>query len=244
MRGEQHALIGILSGSLALAPWISTLPPELVLIAFGGIFLGSLAPDADSPDAAIMHGLRSRRGYFRRLKRHTAPILPLIGTFIRYFIYVPLSAILLVASIGRVRPHHRGVLHSLPGISLTTATLIAYIWLTASVFGDPDPLPVAVFGAAFFAGCFLHLLADSTTRGGIAWMLPFSRRKLRGRVAPGSRLEKRPELLGAVLGASTFLCLIAEPLLAIPGTTAKMVSGMLAGGIWALFLALSGVRIH
>jgi len=244
MRGEQHALIGILSAGLALAPWMKTLAPELVLIAFGGIFLGSLAPDADSPDAAIMHGLRGRKGYFRRLKRHTAPILPVIGTFIRYFIYFPLSAILLVASIGKVRPHHRGVLHSLPGISLTTVTLTAYIWLTTSIFGDPDPVPLAVFGAAFFAGCFLHLLADSTTRSGIAWLLPFSRRKLRGTVSPGSRLEKRPELLGAVLGASTFICLIAEPLLLVPGTTVKMLSGLLAAGVWALFLACAGVRIH
>ncbi len=244
MRGEQHALIGILSAGLVLAPWMGILAPELVLIAFGGIFLGSLAPDADSPDAAIMHGLRGRKGYFRRLKRHTAPILPVIGTFIRYFIYFPLSAFLLVASIGKVRPHHRGVLHSLPGISLTAITLSGYIWLTASIFGDPDPVPIVVFGAAFFAGCFLHLLADSTTRSGIAWLLPFSRRKLRGTVSPGSRLEKRPELLGAFLGSSTFVCLIAEPLLLVPATTVQMISGALAAGVWTLFLVCSGVRIH
>lgn len=244
MRGEQHALIGILSAGLALAPWLGTLAPELVLIAFAGVFLGSLAPDADSPDAAIMHGLRAKKGYFRRLKRHTAPILPIIGAFIRYFIYFPLSAFLLAASIGKVRPHHRGVLHSLPGISLTTITLSGYIWLTASIFGEPDPVPVCVFGAAFFAGCFLHLLADSTTRSGIAWLLPFSRKKLRGSVSPGSRLEKRPELLGAVLGSSTFVCLIAEPLLMVPGSTVQAISGVLIAGVWAAFLALSGVRIH
>jgi inner membrane protein len=242
MQGDQHVLISVLSAGLMLAPWLSAIDPLWTVLLLAGVFIGSLAPDADAADAAIMHGLRGGRGLLRRLRRHTVLTLPAVGYTIRYLIYYPLSALVWFVTLGRVRPQHRGFLHSLFGILLTTACLIGYLWLILAYFGVGRPIQLAVFGAGFLAGCLLHLVEDSCTRSGICWWYPLSSRRVRGNIAAGGRRERRPELFGSLIGGCTLVLLIAEPLLGVSQTAAAVVSLLLLPALWGAFLATAGLE--
>lgn len=242
MQGDQHVLISVLSAGLLLAPWLTSVDPVWTVLLLTGVFIGSLAPDADAADAAIMHGLRGGRGLLRRLRRHTVLTLPAVGYTIRYLIYYPLSALVWFVTLGRVRPQHRGFLHSIPGIVLTTGVLIGYLWLLLGWAGYENRAALALFGAGFLAGSFLHLVEDSCTKGGICWWYPLSDRRVSGNIAAGSRRERRPELFGSLIGGCMLILLIAEPLLGLTRTAAEMASLVLLPTLWAIFLANARLR--
>lgn len=245
MQGDQHVLINLLTAGTALAPWIAGLPPGWLLIIFAGVFAGSLAPDADAPGSAIMRGLRPGRGAYRGLARHTVLVLPLIGYTIRYLIYYPVSAVVWLISLGRIKPHHRGLLHSFCGAIITSLLFTLYLAAVVTVLTGTTPLAsLGVFGTAFLAGCLLHLLGDSATRSGVAWWLPFSARRAAGRVTTGRRWDARPDLLATVLGAAMLLLLVAVPVLGIPGESAQLAAPAVATVAWAAFLVFSGVKIE
>ena len=60
LRGDQHVLITLFSGGLLLAPHIALLAPGEIAALLFGLFVGSLAPDADATDAAIFHTTGAR----------------------------------------------------------------------------------------------------------------------------------------------------------------------------------------
>ncbi|NYT06044.1 MAG: metal-dependent hydrolase [Methanomicrobiales archaeon] len=241
MRGDRHVVLGVFSATLLLAPWLGTLDPGFCLSAVAGVFIGSLAPDADAADAAIFRGFSGGRGLFRRLIRHTVLVLPLVGYVIRYGIYYPVSALLWICTLGTIRPQHRGFLHSLPGAFATTGILLLYGALLFGHMGLSLPLHAIVFGAGFFAGAVLHLLADTCTRGGIAWGFPFVPLRLAGSFPGGSR-DRRPEILAGLLGGGTVLFLVAAPLGMLPAAVAPAGAACYAAAIWALFLHDTGVH--
>ncbi len=76
---------------------------------------------------------------------------------------------------------HRGVVHSLFACSFFTAAL--YVFLNHGGFGG-----AIAWGFGF--GYLTHLLGDSMTKGGIAWLRPFRDRKVRGPLRTGSTAEE------------------------------------------------------
>lgn len=244
MQGEQHVGISVLSAGVVLGPWIGTFDPVVLLLAIAGVFIGSMAPDADAEEAAILHGLRGGKGTVKQIRRHTVLGLPWFGYIIRYLIYFPVSALLWVVSLGRIRPHHRGILHSFTGILAVSAIFLTYLWILLSWAGfSPGPL-VLVFGAGFFAGCCLHLLEDSCTRSGIAWAYPFSKARISGSITQANKKEKRPERFIAILAPLMLITLIAQPILGLSQDMATELPILLLIIAWALFLAHADIRLH
>ena len=76
MRGDQHVLITLFSGGLLLAPHVAVFAPSEVAALLFGLFVGSLAPDADATDAAIFHTrIPGLKGPTRGLVNGAAPAL-------------------------------------------------------------------------------------------------------------------------------------------------------------------------
>ncbi|MFY9193815.1 MAG: metal-dependent hydrolase [Methanoculleus sp.] len=209
MRGDQHVYISLTTAGLFIAPWVSALDPVLIATILFGVFVGSLAPDADAADAAIFSGrfggTKGRRG---QIMNGIAVVLPIFGYTIRYLIYYPLSLIFSIILRKSYRHRHRGLLHSLAGVGLTSLLLSGYLALILVWLGVPLTL-LPAFGLAFFAGCILHLMEDTCTPAGVAWLYPFSRRRLAGSVRTWGNLEVRPEIFAVALALTTAAVLIA-----------------------------------
>ncbi|RXE55869.1 hypothetical protein ABH15_06525 [Methanoculleus taiwanensis] len=243
MRGSQHVLISLFSAGILLAPLVPILGIELTCIALLGVFVGALAPDADATDAAIFHReIHGLKGVHGHIINTAAVVLPVFGYTIRYLIYYPLSLFFLAAFGKRYRHQHRGLLHSLIGIAMTTFVLLAYI-SAIFLWHGWEPMPrIPLFGIAFFAGCFFHLMEDTCTPSGVAWLYPFSRVRTCGMIRTASMLEIRPGAFALVLGligvataAAAFFELVPIRELAVISVGALILP-------WLLFLTASRVR--
>ena len=201
MKGEQHVFYTLLSLAVFLPLILATdrlSPAELIVFTIG-VFVGSLAPDADAADSAIMHGLAGGKGTVRTARRHTVIILPFFGYLIRYLIYYPISALVFIVSLGRIKPKHRGLLHSLFGTTVAAAILTIYLrlisdlllalFLAADVTAAIDSF-LMVFCAGLLFGAIMHLIEDSCTHEGVYWLFPFGNVKLSGTLTPSSRKNR------------------------------------------------------
>ncbi|MBQ4414520.1 MAG: metal-dependent hydrolase [Methanomicrobium sp.] len=219
MKGEQHVFYTLLSLAVLLPLILAVLNSSeyttlTALIVFTtGAFIGSLAPDADAADSAIMHGLAGGKGTVRTARRHTVIILPFFGYLIRYLIYYPISALAYLVSLGRIKPRHRGLLHSLFGtlaaavilaiyLRLITDILLAAIFAADIVSAIDSYLPVFCAGILF--GAVMHLIEDSCTHEGVYWLFPFCNVKLSGNLTPKGR---KNGLIIVVLGIAAIISL-------------------------------------
>ncbi len=178
-----------------------------------GTFIGSLAPDADAADSAIMHGLTGGKGTTRTARRHTVIILPFFGYLIRYLIYYPISALAFIVSLGRIKPRHRGLLHSLFGTVTVAVILTIYLWLIsdlllAAFFAAEITAMIDSYLPAFCAGIIfgavMHLTEDSCTHSGVYWLFPFGKTKLSGTLTPKSHKNR---LIAVLLGTAAIISL-------------------------------------
>ncbi len=243
MRGDQHALISLFTTAMLLAPWAFTVEPQLIALVLFGVFVGSLAPDADAADAAIFHGrIRGLNAIGGRIVGAAAVVLPVFGYTIRYLIYLPLSLIFWVLFRKNYRHQHRGLLHSLVGVALTTLILLCYLLALSVWLGRVPAGMLAVFGASFFVGCILHLVEDSCTTAGVAWLFPLSRRRICGRVRPMGLLELRPAVFVLLLGAGTAALVVARHIGGFGDR--EVVVASVAGTLllWMLFLLAARVQ--
>ena len=207
MRGDQHVLITLFSGGLLLAPHVTVFAPSEVAALLFGLFVGSLAPDADATDAAIFHTtVPGLTGVTRRIAGVTAGVLPAFGYLIRYGEYYPAAGVFYLLSGGRLKAGHRGVLHSLLGVVLCTGLTGLYCAVALHLLDWSAPTLLALGVVGFGAGALLHLAEDSCTPGGIAWLYPLSSRRVRGRLRSGGRTDPRTRLFAAVLGAAMWGC--------------------------------------
>ena len=238
MRGDQHVSLSLATAGLLIAPWAPVLDPTLIAVLLFGTFVGSLAPDADAVDAAIFNGrIGGAKGKRGQVLNGLAVVLPVFGYTIRYLIYYPLSLIFSLLLRKSYRHRHRGLLHSFAGVGLTSLILSGYLALILTWLEWPLSL-LPAFGCAFFAGCVLHLVEDTCTPAGIAWLYPFSRRRMAGRVRTQGDLEVRPVAFTIVLllaAAGVFLAPFVTPvspedlrLLALVGTPL----------LWVLFMLI------
>ncbi|MDI6718015.1 MAG: metal-dependent hydrolase [Methanomicrobiales archaeon] len=229
MKGGHHVFLSLCTAAAMLAPAIGVLPLPALGAVLAGIFVGSLAPDADAADASIYHVRRGRLG----------PLLPLFGYTIRYLIYYPLTCVFRIVFGSRARPRHRGLLHSAVGVALASLLLTLYIRLILLGLGLPGDSILTLFGAGFFGGCILHLLEDSCTPMGVAWWFPFRTTRLTGGIRTRSG-DLRPLLFGIALAlAAAFLLAAPE----MPTLLQNPVAGAaVAIVLWSVFLAAAGVH--
>lgn len=242
MRGDQHVSLSLATAGLLIAPLVTTIDPVLIAVLLFGVFIGSLAPDADAADAAIFNGrIGGVRGKKGQILNGFAVVLPIFGYTIRYLIYYPLSLIFSLILRKSYHHRHRGLLHSLPGVGLTSLILTVYLLLIFTWLGvSPRFLPA--FGCAFFAGCILHLMEDTCTPGGVAWLYPFSRRRIAGHVKTQGNLEVRPAAFTIVLALTTVGILIA-PLVTTASPEDLWYLALAATSIlWLFFILVSRVR--
>ena len=149
----------------------------------------------------------------RTARRHTVIILPFFGYLIRYLIYYPISALVYLVSLGRIKPRHRGLLHSLFGtlaavvilaiyLRLITDILLAAIFAAEITAAIDSYLPVFCAGILF--GAIMHLIEDSCTHEGVYWLFPFGSVKLSGNLTPKGR---KNWLIIVVLGIAAIISL-------------------------------------
>lgn len=241
MRGDQHVSLSLATAGLLIAPSLPALDPALIALLLFGVFVGSLAPDADAVDAAIFNGrIGGAKGKRGQVLNGIAVVLPIFGYTIRYLIYYPLSLVFQLLLRKSYRHRHRGLLHSFAGVGLTSLVLSGYLALILTWLGGPLAL-LPAFGCAFFTGCVLHLIEDTCTPAGVAWLYPFSRHRMAGRVRQGA-FEVRPTAFAIVL------MLAAAGLFVAPFVTGASPEGLgllaLAGApvLWLLFMLVSRVR--
>jgi len=239
VKGVHHLLLTSATGGLALVPLSPLIPsgwlPPLAL----GLIIGSLAPDADAADAAILHpGLPGRGTRARGFSRW---ILPFFGYLIRYLVYYPVWAVLRLLFGRRCSLAHRGLLHSLLGAALTALLTSAYVALLLLFTGGAACDLLLPFGSALLAGSLLHLVEDSSTVTGIRWAYPWSERTVHGSIRTGA-WDLRPTAFIVLLAAGGGM-ILACPLYAgwvTPYQAPAMLLFLLLA--WGIFLLVSGVR--
>ena len=242
MRGDQHVYISLTTAGLLIAPWLTVLDPALIAVLLFGVFVGSLAPDADAADAAIFHGriggVKGKRG---QIVNGLAVALPVFGYTIRYLIYYPLSLVFTLILRKSYRHRHRGLLHSFAGVALTSLILSGYLALILTWLGVSLAL-LPAFGCAFFAGCILHLIEDTCTPAGVAWLYPFSRRRVAGRVRARGLVEVRPAAFTIVLAIAAAGFAVAPFVTTTPIQELGFFALVAALVLWLLFMLVSRVR--
>ena len=242
MRGDQHVYISLTTAGLLIAPWLTALDPALIALILFGVFVGSLAPDADAADAAIFNGrLGGVKGKRGQVVNGLAVALPVFGYTIRYLIYYPLSLVFALILRKSYRHRHRGLLHSLPGVGLTSLLLSGYLAVILTWLGVSLAL-LPAFGVAFFAGCILHLIEDTCTPAGVAWLYPFSRRRLAGSVRTWGNFEVRPAVFAIVLALAAVTVLIAPVVTSATAEELRLLAPLAALLLWGLFMLTCRVR--
>jgi len=229
MKGSEHLGLSLLSGGLLFMPLLPASPP-LYIIVFLGLFIGSMAPDADVKGSAINNGRRFS-------------LLTLLFSYtIRYLIYYPVSLVFMAIYGKRCTPRHRGLLHSLPGILIMSALIAFFLLIGADFLDISSPGQILLFTCAFFFGALVHLTADTCTLSGIGWFFPISRRRWSGTIRTGESSDIRPLLYLSALGlANLFILFLPE--YGVVGDALYPFSGIASlAFLWLLFFLSAGVR--
>jgi membrane-bound metal-dependent hydrolase YbcI (DUF457 family) len=191
MLGRHHITLSVGTVAVVVLP-LFMLYPIPVLIILTGTAIGSLIPDADSPDAAIFHSeVKGLTGGYSNLINVVAILNPVFGFGTKYLIYKPAVRFYdsVVFDEYGIKEDHRGFLHSFLGVG--TATMLTGVYtLSVLVFLDLlwfTGLGLFLFG--YLVGALLHLLEDSCTKSGIQWNYPFQSWKLRGEISTTARPE-------------------------------------------------------
>lgn len=264
MLGKDHITLSVFTVSLILMPL-------LTMEGWGGIFIlaviaagiGSLAPDVDSPDAAIFHKrVRGLKGTTRKLfDGWVGPFLPTFGYILKNLIYRPSVKVIQflvkkdkLSLQYKVTEAHRGVLHSNLGLVITIIFLLIYslILKLALLQGGSDVLSlraILVFCLAFSLGFFLHLVEDACTVSGINFTFPFSKRLLfKGKIKTGEKdkYAKITDGFGGYLGVLNIGYFIGPSMLEEEITVTALEWELIVVGLvllsWLIFFKISGMK--
>ncbi|MDK2974391.1 MAG: inner membrane protein [Methanofollis sp.] len=233
VKGDEHLAISLATAAVVLVPWISLAQPEWLVAALFGVFIGALAPDADANDSAIFHtrvpGVKGKR----------LIILPIFGYVIRYLVYYPISLPFIAVLGERGMPRHRGILHSAIGVGLMTMVLGIYAWVIGIVgLHIAWDTGYTVFLLGFLGGSVCHLLEDSCTRSGVAWLFPLSEHRTRGAIVTGGN-DWRPSIYAAAMAAAAVGLFVAGATGRIPGGFLPYAGIALAAALWVFFLFIA-----
>lgn len=187
MLGRHHVSLSVATVGLVVLP-LFTLYPMLAMVALVGAAIGSLIPDADSPDAAIFH--QEVRGV-NDLLNAPGVLYPAFGYVTKFLIYKPVVRFYdtMVFDQYDIGERHRGFLHSLLGLVTLTVLTGLYLLPVLFVLDLLSIIGLGVFLAAYLVGAVLHLIEDSCTKSGIQWNFPFQSWKVRGRLTTTARPE-------------------------------------------------------
>lgn len=252
MLGRHHLLLSVATVSLVVAP-LFIHHPLPVLLVLAGTAIGSVIPDADSPDATVFHQeVRGLNGSAGEPLQAVAAFFPAFGYVTKYLIYKPAVKLYdsLVFEEYDIEERHRGFLHSFLGLG--TATVITGIYLVAIllVLGLSVTLSLLAFLAAYLVGALLHLAEDSCTKTGIQWNYPFQEWELKGQLTTTATPEDVKYqngflvLLGSLAGSSFLLSATTTD---IPPIALSLFGAVLAAVLWVVFakwVAKCRVRPH
>lgn len=260
MLGKDHITLSVFTVSLLIMPFFTdyALLFILAVIAAG---VGSLAPDSDSPDAAIFHdkikGLKGNTANI--LNSLIGPILPIFGFIIKFLIYHPsIKAIQFLTKKDKlslqyeVTEAHRGILHSNLGLAIAVVFLFIYGIILMLFFPDMLSLQaILIFTFAFSIGFFLHLIEDTCTVTGINFSFPFSKKLyFKGKIRTGKKdkYTKYTNSFGGYLGALNvgyFLApSLAEKHVKLTLLHWELIIIVVVILSWAIFIKISGVKKH
>ena len=252
MLGKNHIILSLFTASAILMPFLfDGTNTGLFILAMIGVGIGSLAPDADSPDAAIFHKkVRGLKGDTRKIiDAWIGPFLPIFGFILKFLIYHPAVKIIQflvkenkISLHYRVTETHRGILHSILGLLISFMALLIYSSILMLIF--PELLSIKallVFNVAFSIGFFLHLLEDSCTVSGVNFTFPMSKKLLfKGKVRTGKfdyTTGAFESWLGALnVGHFLVLALNINPI------QIELIVILIIILSWLIFIRLSGVK--
>lgn len=236
MLGRHHVSLSVATVALVVLP-LFTPYPGLSMIALVGAAIGSLIPDADSPDAAIFH--QEVRGVSDLLNA-PAVLYPAFGYVTKYFIYKPVVTFYdtIVFNQYDISERHRGFLHSFLGLFTLTVVTGLYLIPVLFMLDLLSSIGLGVFLAAYLAGAILHLVEDSCTKTGIQWNFPFQAWTVRGRLTTTARPEDTKYQRGflTVLGLGAGAMFILPSIIEYVSAFLLAMSGFIIGLIlWVGF---------
>ena len=240
MLGRDHLLLTIATVSLVLAP-LFTRYPTVVLVALVGTAIGSLIPDADSPDAAIFHmNVSGLRGGIGSVLNSIGILYPVFGYVTKYLIYKPSVQFYdsFVFTETNIEERHRGFLHSFLGLGTATVLTGVYLLPLLYVLGIVSVVFIGVFLLAYLTGAILHLVEDSCTKSGIQWHYPFRQWRIRGNLTTTTRLADTiyQRVFSVILGGGVVLLFFLPSIYSEISPILFALIGTVAGGVlWLCF---------
>ncbi|HDN65206.1 MAG TPA: metal-dependent hydrolase [Methanosarcinales archaeon] len=257
MLGKDHIILSLFTVSAIFMPFLlDRTNTGLFVLAMIGVGIGSLAPDADSQDAAIFHTkVKGLKGGTRKLiDTCIGPFLPIFGFIQKFLIYLPAVKIIQflvkenkISLQYRVTETHRGILHSVLGLLISFAALLIYSSILMILF--PELLSIKtllVFNVAFSIGFFLHLLEDSCTVSGVNFTFPMNKKLLfKGEVRTG-KIDYSTGAFESWLGALNVGHFLASALskenASINSIQIELIVILIIIISWLIFIRLSGVK--
>lgn len=251
MLGRHHLTLSVSTVAIIVFP-LFTSYPHFVMLALLGAAIGSLVPDADSPDAAIFHsevkGLK--KDSFSDLVQITAVLNPIFGYVTKYLIYKPAVKFYdrVLFSEYEIAERHRGFLHSFLGLGTLVLLTAIYMLPVLYFLGLVWLVGIGVFLLGYLGGAVLHLVEDSCTKTGIQWNFPFQSWKIKGELTTTARpKDMRYQryfllILGVGAAAMFFVPSIVEGLSII---VFSLIGLLVAVVSWTVFaVGVARCRIH
>lgn len=243
MLGRHHLLLSLFTVIILFIPYFDE-RFELTLIVLIGIAIGSLIPDADSPDAAIFHEhIRGIPGNLGKLVNNLfAGLFPIFGIITKYAIYIPAVFVLghTILKKYHITERHRGFLHSFIGIGTATILTGTYLLVFLFLFELFSYVYFIAFMIAYILGALLHLLEDSSTKTGIQFNYPFSNLVLYGRMITRPEFAKPIDIFTGFFGLIILLLFFAIELdyIVYPNWIITLSSIIFVFVVWLIFLLI------
>jgi membrane-bound metal-dependent hydrolase YbcI (DUF457 family) len=111
------------------------------------------------------------------------------------------------------------------------------LYLTPALF---PILPLA--GIAFLTGGLFHLLEDTCTVSGVAWVYPFRTGRFCGSIQTGNAWDIRPKVYEGMLAAGIVVLVIASSQWPYTSDSLPGMGAVLLIALWIVFLTASGVH--
>lgn len=234
MKIDHHILGALLVGGLFIFPVYFILPffglPQSLGVLFSilfGLLCGALYPDTDCRESRIFKMKQDKKkiDYQEsyedwKIKKNMqeiknffllvySSILIIFGFILRFIIYFPTCFIIYITCGKYLRKgefinQHRGVSHTLIGVTVSTGLFFILFYLINLCFKFA-PTEYIIFSTIFFfIGCNLHILQDSISKSGIQYLSPFKKTTIYGNYSAFSK-DSRIFFLNITLGIVTIL---------------------------------------
>jgi membrane-bound metal-dependent hydrolase YbcI (DUF457 family) len=242
MLGRHHLLLSLFSIAPLLVPYFKD-NIQLILVISIGVAIGSLMPDADSPDAAIFHEKLDVKGTLGKIiNRLFAPLFPIFGYTTKYAIYKPAVFIFGNTFLKKynIIEQHRGFLHSFIGVSTATIMTAIYLLIVLLLFKLFNITYFISFLLAYVFVAFMHLLEDSTTVTGVQFNYPFSNLILKGELITKPEFATKPTIFTYFLIGVTGTLFLGMELkyITYPNWIITIITSIFLVICWGVFLFL------